>query len=187
MKVTATDLPGVLLIEPDVFGDERGYFIETYRHARYAEHGIGARFVQDSLSRSKRGILRGLHMQWPHGQGKLVHVLEGCVFDVAVDVRRGSETFGRWTGHTLSEQNHYQLYIPPGFAHGFLVTSDDALFQYKCTDVYAPECELAIAWNDPDLAIDWPVAAPALSAKDRTAPRLRDIDPDRLPRADQTK
>ncbi len=181
MKVTETNLPGVLLIEPQVFGDERGFFTETYRYERYAEHGITHRFVQDSLSRSKKGTLRGLHLQWPKSQAKLVYVLDGEVFDVAVDVRVGSPTFGKWTGHTLSAANHHQLYIPEGFAHGFQVTSETALFAYKCTHAYAPECEVAIAWNDDALGIAWPNRAPELSDKDKHAQRLRDIDPSQLP------
>jgi len=181
MKVEATALPGVLRITPDVFGDARGHFLETFRDARYAEHGIPAGFAQDSLSFSRRGVLRGLHLQWPSAQGKLVYVLSGEVFDVAVDVRPASPTFRRWVGHTLSGANHEQLWIPPGFAHGFVVTSDEALFAYKCTTAYEPAHEIAIRWDDPDLGIAWPVADPTLSAKDRAAPRLAAIDPATLP------
>lgn len=176
MKVTETKLPGVLLVEPQVFGDDRGFFLETYRHERYAEHGIDVRFVQDSLSRSRKGVLRGFHLQWPKAQAKLVYVLEGEVFDVAVDVRRDSPTFGQWTGHMLSAENKHQLYIPEGFAHGFQVTSETALFAYKCSHAYAPDCEIAVAWNDPEIGVEWPLE-PTLSAKDEAALKLRDVRP----------
>ncbi|MGF1640798.1 MAG: dTDP-4-dehydrorhamnose 3,5-epimerase [Rhodospirillales bacterium] len=182
MKVIETALPGVLLVEPQVFGDARGYFYETYRWQRYADAGIAVCFVQDNVSYSERGVLRGLHLQNPEAQGKLVHVLEGAVFDVAVDVRIGSPTFGRWTAAVLSGDNKHQLYIPEGFAHGFCVTGRSALVAYKCTAPYAAGNEIAVAWNDPDVAIAWPIDRPALSAKDGAAPRLRDIDPVRLPR-----
>jgi dTDP-4-dehydrorhamnose 3,5-epimerase len=182
MQAIPTDLPDVLRIEPKVFGDARGYFFETWQRDRYAELGLPREFVQDNVSRSQRGILRGLHLQEPYGQGKLVHVLDGEVFDVAVDVRVGSPTFGRWVGEVLSSDNHRQLYIPPGFAHGFCVTSDSALLQYKCTDLYHPETELSVAWNDPKLAIPWPVKEPVLSKKDAAASRLADIPQARLPR-----
>ena len=182
MKVTPMTLPEVLLVEPDRFGDARGYFLETWRQERYQAAGIRLPFVQDNLSRSARGILRGLHLQHPGAQGKLVYVLEGEVFDVAVDVRVGSPTFGKWTGATLSSADHRQLWIPPGFAHGFCVTSETALFAYKCTAPYAAADEIGVLWNDPAIAIAWPVAAPRLSAKDAAMPRLADIDPKRLPR-----
>jgi dTDP-4-dehydrorhamnose 3,5-epimerase len=172
MKVVDTGLPGVLLLEPRVFGDHRGFFIETFHAARYAEVGIGAPFVQDNWSRSVRGTLRGLHFQEPQGQGKLVQVVHGAVYDVAVDVRRGSPTFGRWVGYELSEENKHQLWISPGFAHGFVVTSDVCDFLYKCTALYRPESERVIAWNDPDLGIPWPIQSPLLSAKDAAASRL---------------
>jgi len=182
MKVTPSKLPDVLLIEPRVFRDDRGCFLETFRAARYRDAGIEGPFVQDSLSFSRGGVLRGLHLQWPNAQGKLVWVVQGEVFDVAVDVRRGSPTFGRWVGHTLSAGNARQVWIPPGFAHGFLVTSKaGASFAYKCTEAYAPGCELAVRWDDPDLAIAWPDAAPVLSPKDAAAPLLKEIDPERLP------
>jgi dTDP-4-dehydrorhamnose 3,5-epimerase len=171
----------VLLIEPVVHGDDRGFFIETYNAERYAEAGISLAFVQDNLSRSKRGTLRGLHLQNPHAQGKLVSVLEGAVFDVAVDLRVGSPHFGKWVGAELSAENRHQLYVPPGFGHGFCVTSELATFSYKCTDVYHPECELAVAYNDPALAIEWPAESPLLSAKDADAPTLAEIDPSKLP------
>ncbi len=182
MKVTPLELPEVLLIEPKLLGDPRGYFVETWQEGRYAEAGIKGRFVQDNLSRSRHGILRGLHLQHPHDQGKLVHVLEGKVFDVAVDVRVGSPTFGRWVGQHLSSVDHRQMYIPAGFAHGFCVVSETALFAYKCTDVYAPAHEVGVAWNDPALAIPWPVAEPVVSDKDRANPPLAQIDRNRLPR-----
>lgn len=181
MKVTRTKLPGMLVIDPDVFGDDRGYFLETWAQRRYAEVGVPETFVQDNVSMSRRGILRGLHLQHPRGQGKLVHVVFGEVFDVAVDVRVGSPTFGEWVGATLSAENHRQVYIPPGFAHGFCVTSDVALFSYKCTEAYHRETEFGVAWNDPDLAIAWPVEAPLVSAKDQAFGRLAEIARDRLP------
>ena len=182
MKVTELALPGVLLIEPKVFGDARGFFMETFHQGRYAEHGMRQPFVQDNVSLSRRGVLRGLHLQNPNPQGKLVSVLKGEVFDVAVDVRVGSPHFGRWAGATLSADNKHQLWVPPGFAHGFLVTSDEALFVYKCTDLYNPPAEQGIMWNDPDIGIDWPMAEPALSARDAASPRLRDVPQDRLTR-----
>ena len=182
MDVLTTRLPGVLIIEPRVFGDARGFFLESWHRERYAAAGIDVDFVQDNLSYSARGVLRGLHVQHPHAQGKLVYVLQGEVFDVAVDIRLGSPTFGQCEAVVLSADNKRQFYIPPGFAHGFCVTSDTALFAYKCTEFYSPADEFGIAWNDPDLAIAWPDAAPQLSAKDREAPRLRDIPRERLPR-----
>ncbi|HVZ86377.1 MAG TPA: dTDP-4-dehydrorhamnose 3,5-epimerase [Polyangia bacterium] len=174
MNIIETSLPGVLIIEPKVFGDDRGFFLETYQQARYASAGITEPFVQDNLSRSARGTLRGLHFQQPNPQGKLVQALRGAVFDVAVDLRRGSPTFGRWFGAELSEQNRRQMWIPGGFAHGFCVVSESADFAYKCTANYAPESGRAIAWDDPDLGIEWPITDPLLSAQDRSAPRLRD-------------
>ena len=181
MKVRELSLPGVLLIEPEVFGDTRGYFMETFNSRRYRDAGIGESFVQDNLSQSGAGILRGLHFQHPHGQGKLVQVLDGAAYDVIVDVRVGSPTFGRWVGETLSADNMWQLYSPPGFAHGFCVLEGPVLFTYKVTDYYAPENEVSVLWNDPDIGIAWPVAEPVLNAKDKDAPRLRDIPPQRLP------
>ena len=181
MRVVPTDLPDVLVVEPRVFGDHRGYFLETFQARRYAEAGIPGPFVQDNLSFSQRGVLRGLHYQHPHAQGKLVWVLQGEVFDVAVDIRRGSPTFGRWVGVRLSGENKRQLWIPPGFAHGFCVLSETALFTYKCTDYYAPEDEGTVRWDDPDLGIEWPVEEPALSAKDAAAPMLAEIPVERLP------
>lgn len=182
MEVIAQEIPDVLLIKPKVFGDERGYFIESYQTERYAAAGVRLPFVQDNMSRSRHGTLRGLHLQEPHGQGKLVTVLEGEVFDVAVDVRIGSPHFGRWVAAWLSGQNHHQMYIPPGFAHGFCVTSEHALFFYKCTELYHPEAELGVAYNDPELAITWPVATPLVSGKDQQNAPLSKIDRAKLPR-----
>jgi dTDP-4-dehydrorhamnose 3,5-epimerase len=182
VKVTPTRLPGVLLIEPRVFGDTRGWFVETWQRERYAECGLTREFVQDNQSFSGRGTLRGLHIQNPFAQGKLVQVIQGEVFDVAVDARRGSPSFGRWTGVCLSGENKHQLWVPEGFLHGFLVLSETALFSYKCTDLYHPETQLAVRWDDPDIGIEWPFAGtPILSDKDRDAPRLRDIPQSRLP------
>lgn len=180
MKRLETALPDLVLLEPRRFGDDRGFFMELFHAGRYAEVGITAPFVQDNFSRSARGILRGLHFQEPHAQGKLVQVLAGAVYDVAVDIRQGSPTFGRWLGVELSADNRRQLWVPPGFAHGFCVLSESADFLYKCTDFYAPGSEHGIAWDDPDLAIPWPVTAPVLSVKDAGAPRLRYAP--RLPR-----
>lgn len=182
MKVIETRLPGVLLIEPRHFGDARGYFLETWQQQRYAEAGIAEAFVQDNLSRSARGTLRGLHLQHPTGQGKLVHVVEGEVYDVAVDVRVGSPTFGQWAGALLSADDHRQLWIPAGFAHGFCVTSEVAVFAYKCTAPYAPQHEVGVLWNDPDIGIPWPIAEPLLSDKDRKHPPLAAIPHGALPR-----
>ena len=181
MKVTETELPGILLIEPKVFGDARGYFMETWSRSRYAEAGIPADFVQDNISFSQRGVLRGLHFQKPNTQGKLVYVLQGEVFDVAVDIRVGSPHFGRWVGVTLSADNKRQLYIPPGFAHGFCVTSAQALFVYKCTDLYNPAAEATLRWDDPAIGIHWPIAEPLVSDKDRVGTLLKDLPPQRLP------
>jgi dTDP-4-dehydrorhamnose 3,5-epimerase len=182
MEVVETSLPGVLLIKPRVLGDARGFFVETFSAARYAAAGVPGPFVQDNISRSQRGVLRGLHLQQPFAQGKLVSVADGEVFDVAVDVRVGSPTFGRWCGTTLSGENQHQLYVPPGFAHGFCAMRDATLFSYKCTEVYHPEAELGVSWNDPDIGIAWPLDAPAVSEKDGRFPRLRDILGERLPR-----
>ncbi len=181
MKVEHTELPEVLLIKPDVFGDGRGFFLEAWNQQRFAEHGLKMHFVQDNVSFSRRGILRGLHFQNPHLQGKLVHVLDGEVFDVAVDIRLGSPHFGRWVGVHLSADNHWQLYVPEGFAHGFCVTSETALFAYKCTDLYQPKAEFSVRWDDPDLAIAWPVPSPSLSVKDQAGLNLKDIPRQALP------
>jgi len=182
MKIIKTSLPGVVIVEPDVHGDARGYFFESYSKKRYESLGIGPEeFVQDNISFSARGVLRGLHFQHPNPQGKLVHVLQGEVFDVAVDIRRGSPTFGKWVGDVLSSENRKQLYVPPDFAHGFVVLSETALYAYKCTDYYDRHAEASIAWNDPEIGIRWPVESPALSQKDLSAPTLARIDPTRIP------
>jgi dTDP-4-dehydrorhamnose 3,5-epimerase len=169
VRLIETDLQGVVIIEPRVFGDDRGFFMETWNERVFADLGISARFVQDNHSRSSQGILRGLHYQISHAQGKLVRVASGEIYDVAVDLRRDSPSFGRWEGVILSAENRRMLWVPPGFAHGFYVLSEDADFLYKCTDYYAPEHERTIRWNDPDLAIDWPLVdgqSPTLSDKD---------------------
>ena len=179
MEFVRTDIPEVVLIRPQVFGDARGYFLETWQSSRFAAAGIDAAFVQDNHSHSARGVLRGLHYQIRQPQGKLVRVVTGSVFDVAVDVRRSSPTFGRWVGYELSDQNHHMMWVPPGFAHGYLVLSESADFLYRCTDFYAPASERAIRWDDPDLGVRWPLpggAAPVLSAKDIAAPPFRDAE-----------
>jgi dTDP-4-dehydrorhamnose 3,5-epimerase len=176
-----TSLPGVVVIEPDVFSDERGFFLETYNRQRFAELGIECEFLQDNHSRSSRGTLRGLHYQLHHPQAKLCRVIEGEVLDVAVDVRRGSPTFGHWTSSLLSASNFRQVFIPAGFAHGFLTLSESAQFLYKCTDFYHREDERGALWNDPDLNIDWGIADPLLSEKDCRLPRLREIPQADLP------
>lgn len=181
MKLVATSLPGCLVIEPAVFGDARGFFYETWNAERFAEQGLPRQFVQSNVSSSAKGVLRGLHYQWPRPQGKLVSVLEGEVYDVAVDIRRGSPTFGRWAAVVLSAENKKQFWIPEGFAHGFAVLSERALFSYLCTDVYVKEADAGIRWNDADVAVDWPISAPALSGKDEVAPFLKDIPTERLP------
>jgi dTDP-4-dehydrorhamnose 3,5-epimerase len=181
MNVLSTDLPGVLIIEPKIFGDSRGFFFEIWNEERYRQAGIPPLTAQDNISRSAGGVLRGLHFQYPEPQGKLVYVLQGEVFDVAVDIRHGSPTFGRWVSCVLSEENHRQFYIPEGFAHGFCVQSEWALFAYKCTRTYRPQFDAAVAWDDPRIGIEWPIREPLLSTKDRAAPRLADIPEDRLP------
>lgn len=183
MKAIPTDLPEVIVIEPRVFPDERGFFFESWHAEKFRELGIAAEFVQDNHSKSSQGTLRGLHFQLPpHAQGKLVRVIDGEVFDVAVDLRRDARTFRRWTGHELRADEPRQLWIPPGYAHGFVVTEGPALFAYKCTARYDPHSELTVRWDDPDLAIEWPGGPPTLSAKDAGAPGLAEIPPDRLPR-----
>lgn len=181
MKVIPTMLPGLLILEPRAFPDPRGFFMETYQSPRYEAAGVGGPFVQDNLSRSSRDVLRGLHLQHPHAQGKLVSVFHGEVYDVAADVRVGSPTFGQWVGVALSAENKRQFYIPPGFAHGFCVLSETVLFFYKCTDVYDAPSEVGIAWNDPEIGVEWPIAAPQLSARDLKNPPLREVR-HRLPR-----
>lgn len=181
MKVIETDLPGCVVIEPAVFGDERGFFFETWNADRYGEHGLPARFVQSNVSSSARGVLRGLHYQWPNPQGKLVSVLEGEVYDVAVDIRRGSPHFGRWTAVVLSAENKRQFWIPEGFAHGFVVLSERAIFSYLCTAQYDKAADAGVRWNDAAIGIDWPVDEPLLSDKDAKAPFLGDVAADCLP------
>lgn len=178
MRITSIDIPGVLLIEPAVFRDARGLFLETYHQRRYAEAGIPGTFVQDNYSSSVRGTLRGMHYQEPHAQGKLVMVTEGAVFDVVADIRKGSPTFGRWYGVELSADNRRQVYVPPGCAHGFCVLTDLAAFLYKCTDYYSPKDERGIVWNDPSLKIAWPVTAPILSPKDQALKTMADMEAD---------
>ena len=175
MKVIPLKIPGLLLIERNLFRDPRGLFCETFHAQRYAEVGITEHFVQDNYSCSIRDTLRGLHYQEPHAQGKLVMVLDGSVYDVVVDIRRGSPTFAQWEGIELSSENLRQLYVPPGCAHGFCVTSEEAAFLYKCTDFYSPKDERGIIWNDPTLAISWPVSAPLLSQKDRAFPTFEAV------------
>ena len=180
MKVTTCEISGLLILEPKVFADSRGFFLEIFNQTRYREAGLRADFVQDNLSFSGRGTLRGLHFHNPNSQGKLVQVLQGEVFDVAVDIRRSSPTFGRWHALVLSGEKKRQFYIPCGFAHGFVVLSEAALFHYKCTKFYSPREELSIRWDDPDIGIEWPVKGPVVSEKDGKGLRLRDIPPERL-------
>lgn len=182
MKVKGTEIPGVLLIEPRIFGDHRGWFMESWQRDRYLEAGIPGQFAQDNQAYSRRGVLRGLHLQHPQGQGKLVQVLHGEVFDVAVDLRQGSPWFGRWVGVTLDGDSKRQFWVPAGFGHGYLVLSAEALFSYKCTELYRPEYEFSVRWDDPDIGIDWPLdVVPALSDKDQAALNLRQIPAARLP------
>lgn len=179
MQITATAIRDVKIIEPIVFGDERGFLMETWHKQRFADQGIESEFVQDNHSKSTQGILRGLHYQIQQTQGKLVRVIAGEVFDVSVDIRKQSPTFGQWVGVFLNSDNKKMLWVPPGFAHGFYVTSESAEFVYKCTDYYAPEYERSIVWDDPDLAIDWPLVngqLPQLSAKDASGDRLKDAE-----------
>ncbi|MEO0373132.1 MAG: dTDP-4-dehydrorhamnose 3,5-epimerase [Cyanobacteria bacterium P01_A01_bin.17] len=174
MKIRKTALPGVLVIEPQIYKDPRGLFFESYHQERYREAGLRASFVQDNVSHSDKGVLRGLHYQLLHPQGKLVSVAAGEVFDVCVDIRQGSPTFGRWFSQILSAQNHWQVFVPAGFAHGFCVISETAMFTYKCTNFYAPGDEYSIRWDDPAIGIDWPLDAPLLSGKDAEAPLLHE-------------
>jgi dTDP-4-dehydrorhamnose 3,5-epimerase len=180
LNVIRCQLEGLLIVEPKVFGDSRGFFMESWNQRRYAEAGLPDTFVQDNLSFSRRGALRGLHFQNPFPQGKLVSVLEGEVFDVAVDLRRNSPTFAKAEAVRLSAENKRQFYVPPGFAHGFLVLSETALFHYKCTAFYSPQNEMTLLWNDPQVAIDWPLQNPTLSEKDAKGFRLNDLPIDRL-------
>lgn len=180
MRIEPAGLPGLRLVHLDRFGDARGWFMETWRQESYRE--LDTVFVQDNLAKSRQGVLRGLHIQHPHGQGKLVQVFTGRVFDVAVDVRRGSPTFGRHEAVILDADNPVQFYVPPGFAHGYYVMSEEAIFGYKCTDYYHPETQFAVRWDDPALGIPWPLTAePTLSAKDREAPLLAEIPMEQLP------
>lgn len=181
MKLIQTRLPGCVVIEPAVFGDDRGFFFETWNAERFGQHGLPTRFVQSNVSASARGVLRGLHYQWPNPQGKLVSVLEGEVYDVAVDIRRGSPTFGQWEAVLLSADNKRQFWIPEGFAHGFAVLSERAIFSYLCTAGYDKVADANVRWDDPALAIDWPISDPQLSEKDARAPLLADVAEDRLP------
>lgn len=184
MKRIETGIPGVVVVEPEVHGDERGFFMELWNAARFREAGLPERFVQSNLSRSGAGVIRGLHFQYPNPQGKLVAVLEGRIFDVAVDIRHDSPTFRRWVGVELSAKNHRQLYVPEGFAHGFCVLGDGAMISYLCTALYDAETDAAVAWDDPDIGIEWPREPSQLSRRDRGAPRLRDLAPEDLPRMD---
>lgn len=179
MEFVPTRIPEVVLIKPRVFGDSRGYFLETWQESKFASAGIATHFVQDNHSHSSQWILRGMHYQVQHSQGKLVRVTRGAVFDVAVDVRRSASTFGQWVGVELNDVNHHMLWVPPGFAHGFLALSDTVDFIYKCTDFYAPQHERTIRWNDPDVGIEWPLPAsvlPLLAARDATAPGIKDVE-----------
>ncbi|UYB51722.1 dTDP-4-dehydrorhamnose 3,5-epimerase [Xanthomonas sp. AM6] len=181
MKLVHTALPGGIVIEPKVFGDARGEFFEAWNAERFGGSGLPTRFVQSNVSTSTHGVLRGLHYQWPRPQGKLVTVLRGEVYDVIVDIRRGSPHFGRWEAVILSEANKRQLWIPEGFAHGFVALSEQVVFNYLCTDVYVQEADACIRWNDAAIAIDWPIQAPLLSPKDSAAPFLEEIPAERLP------
>ena len=179
MNVVPTAIPDIKVIEPHVFGDHRGYFIETWNEKRFSEHGINADFVQDNFSFSKRGTLRGLHYQIEQTQGKLMRVVHGEIYDVCVDIRRSSETFGKWIGVVLSAENHRSLWVPPGIAHGFYVTSESAAFEYKCTDFYAKEHERTLLWNDPSLGIEWPLLEgeePLITEKDQQGEILLNAD-----------
>ncbi len=175
MKFLPTELEGVLIVEPDVYKDDRGFFLETWHIEKYREAGIDVAFKQDARSSSQKGTLRGLHGQRKTAQGKLIHVIEGAVYDVAVDVREGSPNFGRWVGVELTAENFRQLYLPPGMAHGFCVLSDRAQVEYKCSEVYRPEDEFGVIWNDPDLGIKWPVQEPLLSERDIKHPKLSEM------------
>lgn len=181
IKYTETDLPGVLLIDPEVFSDSRGFFMETFHQKKYAEAGIDHAFIQDNYSHSTRGTLRGLHYQLKHPQGKLVYVITGEIYDVAVDIRRGSPGFGKWVGQYLSDKNRRQIFVPEGFAHGFCVLSETADVLYKTTDLYNPDDEYGVLWSDPTIGIDWPVEMPVVSDKDKQFPGLREAPETHLP------
>ena len=183
MNCIETGIDGLLIIEPDVFGDDRGYFKETWHAQRYADAGLPGQFVQSNVSRSAPGVIRGLHYQYPEPQGKLVQALEGRIYDVAVDIRTDSPTFREWVGVELSASNHRQLYVPEGFAHGFCVLGDEpAMLSYMCTRVFSAEADAAIAWDDPEIGVEWPIKPDSLSAKDSAAPRLSEVLPENLPR-----
>lgn len=181
MKIIKTQLSDCVVIEPAVHGDARGFFYESFHQAKFAELGLHLSFVQTNVSRSAQNVIRGLHYQYPKPQGKLVSVVEGEVYDVAVDIRHGSPTFGRWVAVILSAENKRHLWVPEGFAHGFAVLSENATFCYQCTALYDRECDASIRWNDGEIAVDWPLSAPLLSEKDRTAPLLSEIPKERLP------
>jgi len=181
LRLIETELPGCVVIEPAFHGDERGFFFESWNAERFARHGLHMRFLQSNVSSSSRGVLRGLHYQWPRPQGKLVSVLEGEVYDVAVDIRHGSPHFGRWVAAILSAENRRHFWIPEGFAHGFAVLSERAVFSYLCTDVFVKEADAGVRWNDARIGIDWPIKDPILSGKDAVAPFLEDLPPERLP------
>lgn len=181
MKIIQTDLPGVVVVEPAVFGDARGYFYESFNARKFADAGLDLRFVQSNVSRSAHGVLRGLHYQWPNPQGKFVSVLDGEVYDVAVDIRVGSPTFGRWAAAILSAENKRHFWIPEGFAHGFAVLSEHATFAYQCTALYDAAADAGVRWNDAAIGIDWPIATPTLSDKDAKAPFLAEVPHERLP------
>lgn len=181
MKVTISKLQGAMVFEPKVFGDDRGFFMETWNYNRYKEAGLDVKFVQSNLSKSSKGVLRGLHFQEPNPQGKLVQILTGEVFDVAVDIRKGSPTFGQWHAEILTGDNHKQFYIPEGFAHGFCVLSEMAIFSYMCTNFYDATTENSLLWNDPQIAIDWPIDNPLLSDKDKDGLELKAFNPNNLP------
>jgi dTDP-4-dehydrorhamnose 3,5-epimerase len=183
VEIKQLTLPGVFLIEPKCFEDNRGYFMETYHQQKYQKAGIDQAFVQDNHSHSTRGVLRGLHYQLKHPQGKLIYTVTGTIFDVAVDIRKGSPTFGQWTGAELSAENKRQIYIPQGFAHGFVVLSESADVIYKCTDLYTPGDEYGVLWSDPEIGINWPVGNPILSQKDIENPSLNEISESLLPNA----
>lgn len=182
MEVVSLEIPDVKLVKPRVFNDDRGFFMQTYHYKQYRDAGIDVRFVQDNWSHSTRGVLRGLHYQLKNPQDKLVSVIRGEVFDVAVDIRQGSPTFGKWVGAILSEENKHQLFVPVGFAHGFCVLSDKVDFVYKCSNFYTPGDEYGVCWNDPDLCIEWPIENAILAGKDREAPLLQDIPSAHLPK-----
>ncbi len=180
MQVRQTKLPGVLIFEPTVYSDHRGFFVETWKSEEYRSHGVSHPFVQDNLSKSCFGVLRGMHLQNPYPQGKLVYVVSGEIYDAAVDIRKGSPCFGQWIGIRLNDRNRHQIYVPPGLAHGFCVLSETAIVAYKVTDIYNPPSELSLLWNDPDVGIEWPIPSAVISEKDRLGLRLRNLPPDRL-------